>query len=269
MLKSKLNRLYFATVFILLVTGIASAGLVVGGAILEKEIVPGEHLSHVMTVQTRESDPAMDIKVSVLGYGQSLSEKIDLNASQDTSPYTARTFLKVSPNSFHLDPGKSIKVTLDGDIPKDVGSGGRYAVINIQSLPIGNGTLGYALAVDVPVILTINGSEILEKGEIENLSIVGAVSAEKQKLSLIFKNTGNHHYKAETEAVVKDQSGNIMANASIPMFESVLPTYSRLITLSITPKTPLRPGTYNVNTTVSLDDGAILATKETSFEVKS
>jgi hypothetical protein len=270
MLKSKFASISMGLIFLLLATNIASAGLLVGNAILEKDIAPGDHISHLMTVTTRDSDPSMDFKVEVMGYGQSPDgSNNELNASQDTSPYTARPFLKVSTDSFHLDPGKSQQITLDGDIPKDVGSGSRYALVNIQSLPLGNQSVNVILAVDVPVRLTINGSEILNKGEIESINLVAPVSADKQMLSLILKNTGNHHYKAQVYAEVKDKEGSIVTNASTPLVFPILPTYSRLLKLSLTPKIPFKPGTYNVNVTFSMMDGTILANKETSLEIKS
>jgi methionine-rich copper-binding protein CopC len=259
-----------AIVLLILAAGLASAGLAVGGANLEKSIAPGEHLSHVIKVATSASDTPMDIHAEVFGYGQSLQGlNTEQNASLDKSPYTARPFLKVSPSSFHLDPGKSQEVTLEGDIPKDVGSGGRYALVGVRTLPIGNGSVGFVLNIEVPIMLTINGSEIQNKGEIESLSIEEPISADKQQMSLTFKNIGNHHYNANVTAVVKDKDGQVVANASTPLVRPILPTYSRQVKLEITPNAPLKQGTYTADATVSLADGTVLTTKETSFQVKS
>ena len=270
MSKSKIGLIIVALGLLLLANDFASAGLAVGNAILEKEIAPGGNISHLMTVSTRESDPSMDIKVDVMGYGQSLDgTNIGLNASRDTGTYTARPFLKASPDSFHLDPGKSQKVMLKGDIPSDVGSGGRYALINIHSLPMGNKSVDVVLAVEVPIRLTINGSDIINKGEIESLDLVEPVSSKEQKLSLILKNTGNHHYRPMAKTVIEDQDGTIVANASSPSVYTLLPNYSRLIKIDITPEPPLKPGAYTVNATVNMDDGTVLANKKMPLEIKS
>jgi P pilus assembly chaperone PapD len=270
MVKRKIVSISIALVLLISAVGLASAGLRVDGAKLEQDIAPGTNLSHVMTVSTRSSDQPMDIRVELLGYGQTLDHLADeVNASQDTSHYTARPFLKVSPNSFHLDPGKSQDVKLEGDIPKDVGSGGRYAIVKIYTVPPnGNKSVKISLAVNVRVLLTISGSNILNTGEIENFSLKEPVSAEKQTLSLILKNTGNHHYKAMVEAVVKDKEGDLVANASAQGWD-LLPTYAELFSVALNPKTPLKPGMYNANATIKMEDGTLLAAKEAQFEIKS
>jgi hypothetical protein len=269
MLKSKLMIASMSLVFLILVAGLASAGLGTSGSKLEKEVTSGEHITHLMQVKTDASDQSMDIQVEILGYGQSQDgAKRELNASQDISPYTARPFLSVSPSSFHLDPGKTQDVTLEGDIPKDVGSGSRYALVKIHSGAMGEGTVGFILGIDVPILLTVSGSEILDSGEIENLSLEQPISADKQTMSLSFKNTGNHHYLPKVDAVVKDKDGSIVSNVPVPSPISLLPTYSRLFKFDLNPNTPIKPGTYNLNATVSAD-GNVLATKEVSFEVKS
>jgi hypothetical protein len=270
MLKSKLLSISIAIIVLLLVAGLASAGLAVGGAILEKDIAPGEHLTHVIQVSTRASDLPMDIKVEVMGYGQSLDgTNIELNSSQDNGPYSAKSFLKVSLESFHLEPGEVKQVTLEGDIPSDAKSGGRYALVNIHSLRMGNGTIGVILAVDVPIRLTINGSGTLDKGEIESLRLETPVSSKHLNLSLILNNTGNHHYRPQLEAIVKDKDGNLVANASTLLGYPLLPTYPRLFKLDIKPESNLKPGKYYVDATVKTKDGSVLATKEIQFEIKS
>ena len=175
----------------------------------------------------------------------------------------------VSPTKFHLDPGDSQEVKLNGNVPKDVGSGGRYALVKISSLPTGNGTITIGVGVVVPVMLTISGSEILNKGEIEDLTIEKPIASPQQKISIVFKNTGDHHYSAKADAVLKDNDGHILFNVTSSLGQYTIPTFTRVIALDLKPKTPLKPGTYNVNATVSMEDGTVLATKETSFEVKS
>ena len=135
MIQIRLVPIFAALVFLISAAGIASAGLGVSGAFVEKEISPGGSISAIMKVSLGESDSPTDIAVEVFGLGQDRNLMLlCLNASSDT-PYSARPFLNASPSSFHLDPGKSEVVTLRGSIPADVGSGGRYAVVNIHRVP--------------------------------------------------------------------------------------------------------------------------------------
>ena len=270
MLKYRNVPISVALILLVLVTSLPSSGLSVGGTMLEKEVVPGDHITHEMSVGIRSTEKPVDIRVEILGYGQSSTvPRIALNASDDTSPYTARPFLKVSPDSFHLEPGKRQTLTLEGDIPKDVGSGGRYALVRVHTLPMGNGSVGFIAAVDTTILLTISGSEIQDKGEIESLKPEEPVSADKQKMSLVLKNTGNHHFYPLIRLLEKDKDGNIKANASFPIVDPLLPPYTRSFDFSLSPETPLKPGTYSVNATVSTKNGSILAFKETSLEIKT
>ena len=271
MVRSKTAIFSVTLVLLLLASGVASAGLGVVGAKLDKNVDPGDKFTHVMQVKSDPTDNPVNISVDIFGFGQGDDGSTrEINASKDTSPYTARPFLTIIPDSFHLDPGKSQQVTLDVDIPKDiVGSGGRYAVVKIHTLPVGKGMVEFSTGIYVPIRLTINGSEILDKGEIESINLEKAQYDSKQILSIWLKNTGNHHYYPILNALVKDKEGNIVANASVPRGIALLPTYSRLFKTFLNPDTPLKTGTYNVNATISMEDGTVLAAKGTSFEVKS
>ena len=43
---------------------------------------------------------------------------LEIEPELDKSPFSARPFLKVSPSSFHLNPGGSQEVEVDGTIPR-------------------------------------------------------------------------------------------------------------------------------------------------------
>jgi len=269
MKKTKLTLVSMIMIILFLAAGLAS-GLQVGGAVLEKEVSPGEHLSHLMLISIGASDAPTDFQIDVLGNGQTLGGKnIMLNSTADSSPYSARPFLKVSSDRFPLAPGETKEVTLEGDIPAE-SSGGKYALVYIHSAPQGNNSssVGVATGVIVPVYLTIKGSELLYTGEIQNLTLVKPVNAEGQNISFIFKNTGNHHYRIQSVAVVKDNEGNIVANASLTSSRaSIIPNTSRLIEFSIKPESPLKPGDYSANVTVNMVNSTVLASKEIQFKL--
>lgn len=268
-MNSRIRLIACTLVLIFLAFAPVSDGLRVSGAICTAEVVPGQHFTHNMTVDIGGSDPPQKIMAEVLGFGQTVTGSyMDLEADSDTSPYTARNFLKVTPASAQLEPGVSQVFMLEGEIPEDVGAGGRYAFVNIHGIPSheeGAGSISMVAAIGVPVLLTISGTELVKTCEITALSILGTQNI---GVSVIFKNTGNYHYKALAEAVLKDEDGTIHANASTPHTgTSILPTCSRLFKLSLSPDSELQSGTYYVNATVSLEDGTILASKETAFDV--
>lgn len=245
----------------------ADPGLKVTGAKCTASVAPGQTITHRMTVGIGESDPAMDISVDVKGFGQSLDGTYqELGVQADTSPYSVREFITLDKRSFHLDPGESQQVTATISIPEDVGSGGRYALIYIHSKPTGEGSVGYVTAVDVPIALTISGTELIKTGEITDIS----VSPDKPiAVSTTFHNSGNYHYRAKNEVKLKDEAGNILATAvTSPTSSSIIPPYSYQFKVSLSPEQELSPGKiYYVDSEVTLEDNTVLDTKEESFWV--
>jgi hypothetical protein len=247
----------------------ASAGLGLSGSRLEKTVDPGQHIVHEMIVSTDEADPPFDIEVEVLGYVQGLDGSNDgVEPELDASPYSARSFFKVTPSEFHLEPGEYQKVILEGDIPDDVGDGGIYAFVDFNTLPFGEGQIGVVLSVGVPVRLTIAGTELIHTGEITSLDVDKLASDEEQMITLTLKNTGNHHYTASAETLIKGEDDEIIAESSIPAgFFPIIPTFERQFNMYFDLDEALEPGTYSVEATVRLEDGTVVATKEAEFEV--
>lgn len=255
-------------IFLFLASAIASAGLGVSGAIIERNVDPGETFVHEMTVSSDSASPPMDLVVDILGLNQSIDgENTELTKEEDTGPYSARALLRATPESFHLEPGESQNVLVEGKIPADASPGGRYAMINVHSLPIGNGTIGIVVAVEVPVRLIVSGSGLTKTGGIEDLKLEKPISAKRQNVSLLLKNTGNCHFKARADAVLKDKEGNVVASASTPLSTNIIPDASRLFQISVVPGKALKPGSYVMNSTVRLDNGSALATEETQLKI--
>ena len=268
MKSAKLLLIMLSSMALILGAGPASAGLRVDGAVFDAVADPGEHVSHTATVSTKTTDSPLDMKVEIFGYGQAIDgSSVALNETQDTSPYSARPFLKANPESFHLDPGESRSVVIDGTIPSDAAVGGRYAIINILSARASNASVRINVAVNIPVRITVNGTGVLDAGEISNLTLHEPISGKEQDVSFVLKNTGNHHYKFLAEATLKDSSDRIVANTTARQAARSVPGYPRQIELKLIPAESLPAGMYNLTTEVKTDGGAILASEETTFEV--
>lgn len=258
----------YTLVFLILVSSVASAGLGVSGAIIERKVDPGGAFAHEMTVSSDIASPPMDLAVDIMGMNQTIDgESIELNESEDASPFSACQFLNANPSSFHLEPGQSQNVIVEGKIPPDAPPGGRYALINIHSHPIGSGTVGIIVAVEVPVRLTISGTGLIKSGTIEDLLLEEPSLSRQQNISLVLRNTGNCHYKARVHASLKDISGNVIIEASSPMSSNIIAGASRIFRMAAATKEELKPGTYLVNATASLSSGSILDSKEIEFKI--
>lgn len=246
-----------------------SSALGVNGATLVASVTPGEAIHHEMTVSLGKSEAPMDMVADLTGMNQTLSGTyLAVSKENDTGPYTARPFFNISPTSFHLDSGGSQTVILEGKVPENVGDGGRYALVTFKSAPLGNRSVGVLTEIQVPIALTISGSKLVKTGEISSLKFDEPALASQQNLTVIFKNTGNIHYKTIIDAALKDKDGKNLADASARSGSSINPASSRLMRLSFIPKTKLQPGTYTFSAQVKLEDGTVIATKEAELGIK-
>jgi hypothetical protein len=247
---------------------LAAASLEVSGALVDISLQPGETYVHTLNV-TCSSSMSLDIQVEVRGFGQALDGSyIELNKAEDTNPYSALPCIShIDQTSFHLEPGGSQEVKATIQVPLDITQGTRYAIIYIHSQPIGN----VILATDVPVILTIPGSEEIKTGEITNLTVSEAFSGEPFEIWTTFKNTGNYYFKVRNQITVTDKAGETIDTASSGITNSsIIPTSSRL--LKVMPSFSngskgLPAGQYLAESKVTLDDGTVLDTEMVSFTV--
>lgn len=247
----------------------AFAGLGTTVSSIEANITPGERFSENITIYTEKDNVPMDLVANVCGMIQTPDGTTNaVAANKDTYQYSAVPFLNISPAQFHLEPGDKKQLTFEGTIPQNVGEGGRYAIIQVESAPTGKGTVGIALALEIPVKLSINNTNHIKTGNITSLEIAKPISGKKQDLTLKFQNTGNYHYKATAEAVIKDDSSSILANASTPLgYSNIIPLAVRSATLTLTPEKELKPGTYHIEASVVRDDGVIVASKNEDLKL--
>ena len=244
------------------------AGLKVVGASYVGTVTPGDTVIHTMTVSTQAGDVPMDLMVDAWGFGQSPDGSLtSLSPQDDTSPYSARSYITLSPTSFHLNPGESKVINASIVVPKNVGDGGRYAVITIHNAPIGSGSTGFVTAISVPVLVTIASSKMTRTGTIVSVTAGDIIPGQPIRITTALKNTGNIHCSNSKNIVrITDSAGKEVAAVSTdPLMYSIIPTNTVNYDVSLDKALP--PGTYTVSSKVSLEDGTILDTKTTSFEV--
>jgi hypothetical protein len=249
-------------------------GFGVTGDLIEDTVPAGGHISHEIIVNTSAVDEPSNFSIEIMGIDMYPDGTMTgIKANKDNNPYSARPFLSISPVSFLLEPGKSQELLLEGDVPSDVGSGTRYAMVEILSKPISsNGSkpekMSPMAAINAIVIIQISGTDQILTGEISDLKIEKPISTKVQNISLNFENTGNTHFKALVKADLLDEKGEVLASASIPLSRSsIFPGASRLFKFDIRPDEELKPGTYSLNATVNLGDESVLATKEVEFKI--
>jgi hypothetical protein len=235
----------------------ADTGLSVSGAKLVATASPGDIFTHQITVSIGSSDPPTDITLQVSPMAQYPDGTP--RQSSDAGPYSASGFITLDKDSFHLDPGGSQTVTATISIPKDVGDGGRYALITVATSPPAGSTLSVITAVNVPIYITIKDSHLTHQGTINNIS-TDVSNNQAIAVVSVFENTGNHDFKVKNNLTLVDNQGQTVATANTSLsLWTIIPGMSREIKTELFPDVDLSPGLYRVTSQMTLDDGTILA----------
>jgi len=270
-INNRFSPLLLMSILILLVIcSVPASAINVDGAKYMKTVNAGDTVTHTITVSTKSTDPSMDIIVDVWGFGQTSSKSYSsLSPADDTSPYSARKFITLDTQSFHLNPGESKTITATMVIPKDVGNGGRYAIISVHNTPAADGTTAYITAISIPVMITIAKSTLRETGTITGIKAGEIVDGQPLHITTSFENTGNiHYYSTKNNVTVSDSAGNVLSTAgTTPSIYAIIPSYT--VDYDVTLDKSLSPGTYNVKSEISLEDGTLLDSKTSAVEVKS
>jgi len=242
-----------------------SASIKSVGGLLVAEVEPGQHIEHEILVGISDTDPAMDFEVKIGWYGQTL-EGAGGTTMDVYSPYSAAEYLEVTPESFHLEPGESATVIVEGDVPSDVEEGGSYGLVDICTVPKGEGQVSISIGIRAPIYLTIKDSDLELGGEIKEVNLSNLFSKFDPVILVAFENTGNYHYKASAEIVLEDEDGNeFFTTESRP--QTIMPTNTIGLRLPVELDEDLEPGTYYVEATVFDEDGDELDSDDTTFDV--
>ncbi len=244
---------------------LANPGLRVERAVIVGEIFPGENAYWTVNVSTEPGDNPMRIQVDVMGFGQSSDGGVkELDSESDNSPYSAREFITVEPKEFYLEPGSSREITVGANVPS-MCQGGRYALVRIQGLSENSGDIGVIQTVNVPLLLTLSGTELVREGRIKQINVVRNESID---LTIIFANTGNYHYKAQAHITVRDENRDILAEEESPLSRnSIIPGFEHEFNVILNPSRELSEGMYYAEVEIIREDGTVLDSVDEVFHV--
>jgi len=247
----------------------ASPGFTVEGALLVTEVSPGDTLTHKITLSITAADPSQDIVARVAEAEQNLDGTYKSYAiPSGQNNFSACSYITLDRNTAHLEPGSRQELIATVRVPSDAGDGGRYAVINIQTRPVGQGGVGISSAVNVPVYLTIKNTRLQYSGEIEAVSTGEITNGKPVDILVTFHNQGNVHFKVKGEVTVSEAGGKKLGAVAIASGTSIIPSMDRQLQASFIPDHNLSPGIYQVTTKVTLEDGTQLDEASSTFEVK-
>lgn len=247
----------------------AATGITVSGAVLVATVTPGEILTHTITVTLGTNESLVDATIQIGGIGQTTEGTyILLDESNDNRGFSAREYISLDKHTLQLTPGVSQGVIATIRVPVDIEAGGRYALINIQTLPTGSGNIGIVSAVNIPVYLTVKNTGLIHRGNITSVATGNIISGTPIDILTTFRNTGNHHFKISSEVIIRDPDGELLETIFTSLTPtSVIPEMSREIRATFIPTKKLSPGKYPVRVKIIAEDGTLLDKVDTEFEV--
>jgi hypothetical protein len=243
-----------------LASPVMAGGLGVSGGKIETTITPGTNSTYVITVSNASAAP-MNIGVTVEGYGVSLTNDfIGLAPSDDTNPYSARTWLSVTPSNFNLNPGDSQNVTVTVNVPSGTGNGGRYAIVMIQTIPPPGQQVATVSAVAARVLLTVSGYSVDTSSQITGVTQVNSTSQAPAAVMVTLADNGNFYYYPEIDVTLM-KGNQAMATGSVDTGWPLLPGYSRQYQLNLTGNATLPSGSYEAEIEVKDGSGNVVTQK--------
>nr|WP_320161018.1 hypothetical protein [uncultured Methanoregula sp.] len=215
-------------------------------------VAPGGTVNYAVLAGNSWTDEPVDLLVDVMG----IYQKPDLQYTavdpiKDTYTYSARKYTSVEQNAIHVDKGEKKQIILSFQLPADAGDGGRYAMVVIHTLPGKNVT---ASETNIPVFLTILGSEPTVTGSITSVDVSNGAAGQPATVTTTYKNTGNIHQENVVNTVtISGSEGNLLVtNSTALQGAAILPDKSFAFTVQ--PDTRNLPaGTYTVLSKVLVD----------------
>jgi hypothetical protein len=240
--------------------------------LLSLAAAPGGSVSTDLTVR---SGVLQDVKIAVAGLAQAPDGGFQpLDAANDVSPYSARSMIVFSPQSFRMQPGDSKTVKVTVNVPGDAVDGTRYAILKVTSMPVsGTENVGFGTELGVSSLITLTNTNQTHTGSIKNLAVGKPVSGKPLNVTGMIMNTGNSHYGAapnqvNASATLTRANGDAVASGKTVLSgNSIVPTFGRNFSIPLTAGAGLSDGKYHLAAAAALQDGTVLDQKSIDFTI--
>jgi hypothetical protein len=240
--------------------------------LLSLAAAPGGSVSTDLTVR---SGVLQDVKISVAGLAQTPDGGFQpLEAAKDVSPYSARSMIAFSPQSFRMQPGDSKTVKVTVTVPSDALDGTRYAILKVTSMPVsGTENVGFGTELGVSSLVTLTNTSQTHTGSIKDLAVGKPVSGKPLIVTGMIMNTGNSHYGAApnqvnaTATLTRANGDAVASGKTVLSGNSIVPTFGRDFSIPLTTGAGLSDGKYHLAVMAVLQDGTALDQASFDFTI--
>ncbi len=222
------------------------AGVNVSPVSIEVLASEGENTLPTITVTNTASDKPVWVRAEVMGFGQN-QMGTTVAIKDDTSPCSAVSLIKLSPEEFEIKPGESQKVDVTATIPQGA-SGGKYATIVVGQIPEpGMSIVGQ---VAIAVMLTTSESTLIRAGQVMGVDIRREQPGEPITFIININNQGNVHFRPSGEIIIS-QDGEEVGRTDVEP-HLIIPGYTRPFN-AVWNASDIRAGSYSYKINLDMD----------------
>jgi hypothetical protein len=240
-----------------------ASGIRISGGKCVMDVEPGASAIHTIRLEVPGATGAETMTIEVMGL-ELLPDGRFQAVPDDGGEFSAVKYISLDKSSFTIDPGEREAVTVTIQVPKDAGAGGRYAMLCLHDAPSSGGTLSLVTGINIPVLLTLSGTDLVHTGAIRDVAVAEPESGKPFVITTTLENTGNHHYRPEGEVTITRPDGSAVSTAAMAP-KTVMPGSTMNIDASV--EEPLEAGSYAYDAVVRLETGEIIGEHHGTFEV--
>ena len=202
------------------------------------------------------------INIVVIPAGLKLGPKGGVRAqdSQKDLELASKIF-HPDPASFVLLPQESREVIISVTPPEDA-EGGIYGTILVVSEPseLGGSRIINVLRVAIPILFTLPGPS-KKNGKVTKIEEVQKEIGAPIEIKVMFRDTGNVHFRVIGRAFIEDQAGKQLAQLSLGKHTVIPPGDDRLFSGNWQPE-GLLPGDYTIKAEMQIEDGPTIKSEK-------
>lgn len=243
----------FSGILLLLFTAPSFAGLGISPSHIDVELKKPTYTYPISVTNT--GDNPVHVKIYVSGFTQYLKGTVIF--SQANPKYDGSPFVTVDTDGFVIPPHSSKIVNASIKRPEKR-TGSLYAAVCAQTIPASGKQLGSSIRVIAGIRAVLPGPKI-KSGKILAIELEQPKPEGEIKISTLFENTGNVHFRTGGKVEIQHAAGNIID--TIPIKEGgTYPPCQRYFYTKFTPE-DLSPGKYKIKASI------LNATKTEEFRV--
>lgn len=186
----KITNLFVLLLLIVIIIPASATVSLSGTTKFMETLSPGQNITFPITLT---SDSNIDCELELTGFtNDNAGGYININDNSLIDQTKPKVTLEKT--NVHLEPKKPVTINAEVTVP-NICNNNLYALINIHPKSTSSTGTSIVTAINIPVMITVNGVSINETG------IIISTQLKNSTIITVFRNTGNHHYYGVTNDI--------------------------------------------------------------------